>query len=129
MAEASEESTHIVQQTPHRLLSRGHASLPQPSAKEKDPLLYHELSAGESTLSQLLARIFQTKPSLVSVVKPGDYRVEDALRDTVEESGAVWKSERTNIFFAPRLNLQSMQRQKIPADGIFLPEMPGSTTY
>ena len=93
MAEASEESTHV-RSNKHRIVCflaamrhfRNHLQ------KKKIPLLYHELSTDESTLSQLLAQdLAKLKPTMVSVVKPGDYRVEDALRKTVEESGAVWE--------------------------------------
>ena len=93
MAEASEESTHV-RSNKHRIVCflaamrhfRNHLQ------NKKIPLLYHELSAGESTLSQLLVQdLTKLKPELVSVVKPGDYRVENALRDTVEESGAQWE--------------------------------------
>jgi deoxyribodipyrimidine photolyase-related protein len=93
MAEASEESTHV-RSNKHRIVCflaamrhfRNHLQ------KKKIPLLYHELSTDESTLSQLLAQdLAKLKPAMVSVVKPGDYRVEDALRKTVKESGAVWE--------------------------------------
>ena len=93
MAEASEESTHV-RSNKHRIVCflaamrhfRNHLQ------KKKIPLLYHELSAGESTLSQLLDRdLAKLKPALVSVVKPGDYRVEDALRKTVEQHEAKWE--------------------------------------
>jgi deoxyribodipyrimidine photolyase-related protein len=108
MAEASEESTHV-RSNKHRIVCflaamrhfRNHLQ------KKKIPLLYHELGNDESSLCQLLGQDLQTlKPSLVSVVKPCDYRVEDSLRNTVEEFGASWEVREDEHFLCSQAEFE-----------------------
>ena len=108
MAEASEESTHV-RSNKHRIVCflaamrhfRNHLNDGQ------IPLLYHELGKGESSLSGLLGQdLKQLKPRLVSVVKPGDCRVEEALRKTVEEHRAKWEVREDEHFLCTQAEFE-----------------------
>ena len=58
------------------------------------------------------------------MVKPGDYRVEDALRNTVEEFGAHWEVREDEHFLCSQAEFaEHAEGKKIPANGIFYREM------
>ena len=132
MAEASEESTHV-RSNKHRIVCflsamrhfRNHLQ------KEKIPLLYHELRAGESTLSQILDQdLAKLKPALVSVVKPGDYRVEDALRKTVEQHETKWEVREDEHFLCSHSEFEEHAEEENPYGWNFSTgKCAGSTTF
>ncbi len=112
LAEASEESTHV-RSNKHRIVCflaamrhfRNHLQ------KEKLPLLYHELGEGETTLGQLLAKdLDQLKPEIVSVVKPGDYRVEQSLSQVCEKAGVHWEVREDEHFLCSQQEFEDHAR-------------------
>ena len=91
MAEAEEESTNVFSNK-HRIVYflssmrhfRNHLS------ERKLPFIYHELEYNESgqSLGGLLARdLDKYRPSEIRLVKPGDHRVEKALKEVVYKKG------------------------------------------
>jgi len=112
LAEASEESTHV-RSNKHRIVCflsamrhfRHHLQ------KEKLPLLYHELGEGETSLGQLLAKdLDQLKPEIVSLVKPGDYRVEQSLRQVCEKAGVHWEVREDEHFLCSQQEFEDHAR-------------------
>lgn len=91
MAEVAEESTHVWASKPRIavfLAAMRHFRDHLRAAGVT--VLYRELDAepGETTLKAALATALECcRPAAVIVVKPGDYRVEQALRSTAQAAG------------------------------------------
>ena len=112
MAEASEESTHV-RSNKHRIVCflaamrhfRNHLS------DSKIPFLYHELAEGKSSLNQLLAEGLKAlNPEMVSLVKPGDHRVEEALKKTCHDLGVAWEVREDEHFLCSQSEFEDHAR-------------------
>ena len=95
MAEASEESTHVFSNK-HRIVyflsSMRHFRNHLRSMNL--PIRYHELNNPETcvSLSDVLRKdILDLNPLQVSLIKPGDFRVETALKTVCKETGTLLK--------------------------------------
>lgn len=91
MAEASEESTHVFS-SKHRIVfflsSMRHFRNHLRSSNL--PIRYHEINDSETNVSldDLLRKdILELNPQQISLIKPGDFRIETALRTVCEKTG------------------------------------------
>jgi deoxyribodipyrimidine photolyase-related protein len=125
MAEAAQESTHVwAGQAAHRVVPRRDAPLCPGPARARPALHYARLDDADAapTLADALGRdIARLAPAELVLVRPGDWRVLQALQAAAPSMACRWNCARTATSTArPRLRAPCA-RPQVAAHGVLLP--------